>query len=70
MLYLTGQTLCRLMRRHQVTIRCLAQRLDLPMKRVRRRRQEGIADCHVARDWIEAITGQDPGRLHGPVHLQ
>jgi hypothetical protein len=49
MLYVTGPTLCRLMRRHHVTIRLLAPRMDSPMKRVRLRRQEGIADRHVAR---------------------
>ncbi len=67
MLYVTGAILCRLMRRHHLTIRLLAQRLDIPMTRVRRRRQEGIDNRHVARDWIEAITGQDPGMLHAPV---
>jgi hypothetical protein len=67
MLYITGPTLCSLMRRQHVTIRILAQRLGIPMDRVRRRRREGIADRHVARDWLEAITGQDPGPLHGPV---
>jgi hypothetical protein len=67
MLYLTGPTLCRLMRRHQVTIRTLAARLGVPMTRVRLWRHEGIADRHAARDWLEAITGQDPGLLHAPV---
>ena len=67
MLYLTGPTLCRLMRRHKVTIRTLAQRMAIPMCRVRLRRCEGIADRHAARDWLEAITGQDPGPLYGPI---
>jgi len=58
------------MRRHHVTIRLLAQRLTLSMKRVRFCRQYGIADRHAARDWIEAITGQDPGLLHAPVCLE
>ena len=70
MLYITGPTLCRLMRRHRLTIRTLAQRLGVPMTRVRLRRQHGIKNRHVARDWLEAITGQDPGLLHGPVGLQ
>ena len=69
MLYITGPTLCRLMRRRRMMIRTLAQRLGVPMTRVRLRRQQGITDRHVARDWIEAITGQDPGPLHGPVYL-
>ena len=67
MLYITGPILCRLMRRHHVTIRTLAQRLGVPMCRVRLRRRHGIDDRHVARDWLEAITGQDPGMLYGPV---
>jgi len=60
MLYLNGSTLCRLMRRHHVTIRLLAQRLAISMKRVRCCRQCGIEDRHVARDWLEAITGGIP----------
>jgi hypothetical protein len=67
MLYVTGPTLCRLMHRHHVTIRLLAQRMDIPMTRIRVCRQEGIKDRHVARDWVEAITGRDPGMLHAPV---
>jgi hypothetical protein len=70
MLYLSGPTLRRVMRRHYVTIRILAQRLAISMKQVRSCRQCGIADRHVARDWLEAITGQDPGQLHAPVCLE
>jgi hypothetical protein len=61
--YLSGPTLCRLMRRHHITIRLLAQRLAISMKRVRRCRQCGIEDRHVARDRVAAIMGQDPSRL-------
>src|SRR2546427_13296298 len=67
MLYVTGPTLCRLMHRHHVTIRRLAQRMDIPMTRIRVCRQEGIKDRDVARDWVEAITGRDPAILHAPV---
>src|SRR5262249_3299617 len=35
--------------------------LAISMKRVRRCRQCGIEDRHVARDRVEAIMGQDPG---------
>jgi hypothetical protein len=66
MLYVPGPTLCRLMCRQHVTIRCLAQRLAISMTRVRFCRQYGIDDRHVARDWLEAMTGQDPGMLHAP----
>jgi hypothetical protein len=51
------------MRRHHVTIRALAQRLAIPMHRVRCCRQESITERHAVRDWLEAITGQDPGML-------
>jgi hypothetical protein len=66
MLYIAGPTLCSLMRRHHVTIRTLAQRMQIPMCRIRICRQRGIVDRHVARDWLEAITGQDPGPCSGP----
>ena len=64
---LSGHDLCRLMRRHRVTIRLLAQRLDLPMTRVRYRRRHGITEWNVVRDWLEAITGVDPGAVPHPV---
>jgi hypothetical protein len=44
-------------------------RLAIPMHRVRLRRQEGMADRHVARDGIEAITSQEPGLLPVPVYV-
>ena len=69
MFYLTGPTLCRLMRRQRVTIRDLAQRMAIPMSRIRQVRTSGLTDRHAARDWLEAITGQDPGMLYGPVSL-
>lgn len=60
---LSGRDLRRLMRRHRVTIRMLAQRLDIPMTRVRYRRCHGIAEWNIIRDWLEAITGMDPGAV-------
>ena len=65
---LSGSGLRQLMRRHHVTIRALAQRMDIPMTRVRYRRQSGIAEWPVLRDWLEAITGVDPGAVPHPVH--
>jgi hypothetical protein len=65
---LSGRDLRTLMRRHRVTIRALAQRLDLPMTRVRARRLQGIAEWNIIRDWVEAITGTDPGAVPHPVH--
>jgi hypothetical protein len=64
---LSGYDLCTLMRRHRVTIRMLAQRLDLPMTRVRYRRRHGIEEWNIIRDWVEAITGVDPGAVPRPV---
>ena len=64
---LSGRDLRTLMRRHRVTIRALAQRLEIPMTRVRYRRLHGIDDWNVLRDWVEAITGADPGAVPHPV---
>jgi hypothetical protein len=41
----------------------LAQRMDIPMTRVRYRRRQGIAEWNIIRDWVEAITGMDPGAV-------
>ena len=65
---LSGRDIRTLMRRHRVTIRALAQRMDIPMTRVRYRRLHGIDDWHVLRDWVEAITGVDLGATPHPVH--
>ena len=35
MLFLTGPVLCDLMRRHRCPIRTLAQRMQIPMTRIR-----------------------------------
>ncbi len=64
---LSGHDMRRLMRRHQVTIRALAARLDIPMTRVRYRRLYGIDEWTIIRDWVEAITGVDPGAVPRPV---
>jgi 1,2-phenylacetyl-CoA epoxidase PaaB subunit len=65
---LSGRDLRTLMRQYHVTIRALAQRMAIPMTRVRYRRQQGIAEWHVIRDWMEAMTGVDPGPIPHPVH--
>ena len=57
---MTGKELATLMRRHNVTIRELARRIQIPQKRVRMRRDIGL-DAETARDWIQSITGVDPG---------
>ncbi len=59
--FLSGNAISFLMRRHAVTIRELHQRMALTMRRVREVRGRGVLDRTVARHWIEAITGHDPG---------
>ena len=58
-----GTAIRRLMRCHKVTIAALAQRMDISQARVRQVRQRGLSDPAYVRDWIEAITGRDPGPL-------
>jgi hypothetical protein len=63
--FLTGPQLVGLMQQYRVTIRVLAQRLDMTQERVRDRRIYGL-DRLAARDWLQAITGHDPGALAHP----
>jgi hypothetical protein len=51
------------MRVNRVTIRELAKRMQITQKRIRQIREIGLDDRHTIRDWVEAITGQDPGPL-------
>lgn len=51
------------MRVHRVKIRELSQRMGITMKRIREVRDAGLTDPLSIRDWIEAVTGTDPGRL-------
>lgn len=44
------------MRRHKVTIRELAARLDMPMTWVRRGMKHGVSCDAALNDWLEAIT--------------
>ncbi len=60
---LAGSDVVRLMRRSEVTIDQLAFRLGVPPSRVRHVRRQGLQDSLVVRDWLEAITGEDPGPL-------
>jgi hypothetical protein len=69
MLVLPGPVLCALMRRHHVRIRTLAQRLGISMRRIRQVRQTGLTCPHAARDWVQAITGTDPGPVTQPITL-
>ena len=60
---LSGKELRHMMRKHRVTIAELAHRTGITQKRIRRVRTEGIFDSLVVRDWIQAITGSDPGPI-------
>lgn len=60
---LDGTDVCRLMRVHKVTIRELAKRMQITMKRIRQIREIGLSDRPTIRDWVQGITGEDPGEL-------
>jgi hypothetical protein len=63
--FLTGPQLVGLMRQYRVTIATLAQRLRTTETRVRHLRGFGLGRFE-ARDWMQAITGHDPGALAYP----
>ena len=58
---LTSEDIVRLMRKHRITIPILASQLGLSQRRVRLLKHTGLTDAAVIRNWLEAITGQDPG---------
>lgn len=60
---LTGKQLCRLMRRHGVTIRELARRMGNTQKQIRHRREHGIPTFVLRIDYEEAIYGECTPRL-------
>ena len=60
---LDGPEVVRLMRKHRKTIAGLAFALGITQKRIREVRAEGLDDGHAKRDWLQAITGRDPGPL-------
>jgi DNA-binding transcriptional regulator YiaG len=66
---LTGLEIVRLMRKHKVTIPQLAFWLGTSQKRVRAIREKGLT-CNLAvRDWIQAITREDPGPIPEKYHV-
>lgn len=58
---LTGQKLKSMMRKHHVTIRELKSRTGITMKRIREVLDSELVGVETCRDWIQAITGIDPG---------
>ncbi len=67
---LSGVEVIRLMRKHKVTIESLAFRLGTTQKRVRKIRNTKLDDPLAVRDWIQAITGEDPGPIPKKVCIQ
>ncbi len=55
---LSASNIQRLMRKHQVTIRGLASRMNITQKRVREARAKGVTGECMALDWYEGITRQ------------
>lgn len=64
---LSGSELVDLMRQHKITISKLAQRMGITQKRIRQVRKSGLSDPLAIRDWIQGITGEDPGPIPAPV---
>lgn len=60
---LSGDELCRLMRKHKKTIKQLSFLLGITCKRIREVRAKGLDDPLAVRDWLERITGEDPGPI-------
>lgn len=58
---LSGSEIRGLMRKHRITIRELARRTGITMKRIRQVRERGIDQAAAVRDWCEAIAGSSAG---------
>jgi hypothetical protein len=62
---ITGEEIRRLMRRRSCALRELAARSGFTLKRIREVWAAGLESPGAARDWVQAITGSDPGaRAH------
>ena len=64
---MTGKQVASLMRKNKVTIKELAKRMGITMKRIRQIRNTGddvALRTHAACDWIEHITGELPKAAH------
>lgn len=61
-----GKEIQKLMRRSRITIRGLSHRMGITQTRIRQIRngEREITSLASARDWIEGITGADPGQLY------
>lgn len=66
---LSGKDLTYLMRKHRSTIRSLASKLGTTMQRIREARSKGLTGANAVRDWIQAITGSDPGPMPSRIQI-
>lgn len=66
---MTGPQIITMMRKHRVTISGLAQRTGITQKRIRQVRERGLSDPMTIRDWIQAITGEDPGPIPTSIRI-
>ena len=60
---LDGKQVVSLMRKHKKTIRGLSFAMGITQKRIRQVREKGLTDHLAIRDWLQAITGEDPGPI-------
>lgn len=67
---LKGSEIVGLMRRHKTTISKLAQRMGMTQQRIRQVRESGLSDPLAIRDWIQGITGEDPGPIPTRIRIQ
>jgi hypothetical protein len=58
-LQLSGNSIVDLMRKHKKTIRQIAERNSITMKRVREVREKGV-EVFIAENWLFIITGMWP----------
>lgn len=54
---ISGTVIVRLMRNYKMTIRAVATRMNITLKRVREVRLKGIEGECMCKDWMEAISG-------------
>ncbi len=54
--HLSATDVCRLMRQNRQTIRGIATRWNLTLKRVREVRAKGVRGDAFVRDWLEILT--------------
>lgn len=66
-LTLSAAEICKLMRKHNCTIRQLAERTQISQKRIRQVRSRGISGLAVL-DWQQAITGEFTARMRAQLN--